>query len=343
MLLAGKVKCCLYLIIPLLLLTGSIAGCQPVYPQISLKQPEDIDAVTVPTPHFRPNVPGSFSSDTPYIRIAIAPAVSLPATQQNYRKLAAYLPEKLDQHVELYFRSTYAEINQLIIQNLVNAAIVGGWSYVALLESEDIELLAVPQVNGKTYHYSYVIVSAESNYYKLKDLKNENFIFTDPLSLPGKLYVIYLLAMMGETPETFFSKHIHSYSNDSSIIAVAEQWVEGAAVDSLVYDYLVNGNPELENKIRIIETSPPLGNPPVIISTKTQPELKQKIKNLFYSMHRDAAGQNVLADMKIESFVPGQDEDYDIIRNIMNETLQRLEELAIEQQQDSIKRLEMCY
>ncbi|MDW7739886.1 MAG: phosphate/phosphite/phosphonate ABC transporter substrate-binding protein [Bacillota bacterium] len=333
--LTGKVKRHPFLIILLLFLTGLIAGCQPVYPQINLKQPEDIEAITVPTPHYRPNIPVSFNSDTPYVRIAIAPTVSPAVIRQNYRKLSVYIPEKLEQPVELIFRSTNSEINQLIIQNLVDAALVESWSYVILNESDDIELLAVPQVNGNTYHYSYVIVSANSNYYKLEDLKNQKFIFTDPLSFPGKLYVSYLLAQMGETPDTFFSKYIHSYSNDSSIIAVAEQWVEGAAVDSLVYDYLVNDNPELENKIRIIETSPPIGNPPLIISAKAQPELKQKIKNLFFSMHRNAEGQNVLADMKIESFVPGQDEDYDIIRSIMNEIQQSLEELAIKQQQNS--------
>ncbi len=319
MLLTGKMKRYFYWFLPLLLLAGTVVGCEPAYPEISLKHPEDIEVVTAPTPQYRPNIPVSFGLEVPFVRMAIAPVVSLTMTRGNYRKLPAYLPEKLQQPVELVFRSTYAEINQLIIRKLVDVALIGNWSYVELSESGDVELLGIPQINGQTKHHSYIIVPAESNIYNLEDLKDEKFIFTDPLSFPGKLYVLYRLAQMGETPDSFFAEYIYSYSHDSSIIAVAERWVNAAAVDSLVYDNLVEINPELKKKIRIIDSSPPLSNPPLVISTKIQPELQQKLKDTFLSMHLNEEGQKALAEMGVERFVPGQDEDYDMIRNFINE------------------------
>ena len=317
--LMGKSKRCLYWFLPLLLLAGAVAGCQPAYPELSLKHPEDIGAVTAPTPQYRPQVPVSFDPEVPFVRMAIAQVVSPPMTRGNYRKLPAYLPEKLEQPVELVFRSTYAEINQLILQTQVDVALIGNRSYVELRESGDMELLGVPQIKGQTEHHSYIIVPAESNVYRLEDLKGEKFIFTDPLSFPGKLYVLYRLAQVGETPDTFFSDYIYSYSHDSSIIAVAEKWVQAAAVDSLIYDNLMEKNSELREKIRIIGSSPPVGNPPLVISTKIQPELRQKIKDTFLFMHLDPEGQKALAEMGVERFVSGQDEDYDIIRDIINE------------------------
>lgn len=317
--LAGKVKNCLYLLLTLLFLAGTVTGCQPAYPEISLKPPEDIDTVTAPTPQYRPDVPAAFDPEVPFIHMAIAQVGSPITAQRRYRNLPAYLPEEFEQPVELVFRSTYAEINQMITQNLIDIALIGSLSYVVLSESGDMELLVVPQIKGQTQRHSYIIVPAESDVYRLEELQNEKFIFTDPISFTGKFYVLYRLDRMGETPATFFSDSIYSYSQDSSIIAVAENWVKAAAVDSLVYDNLTEENPELQEKIRVIESSPPVGNPPVVINSKIQPELRQKIKDTFLFMHQGEEGQKTLAEMGVERFVPGREQDYDFIRDIINE------------------------
>ena len=124
---------------------------------------------------------------------------------------------------------------------------------------------------------------------------------------------------MGKRPETFFSDTIYSYSNDSSVIAVTEGWVRGAAVDSVVYNYLLEKNPELEGKTRIIETSPAVGNPPIVVSSSVPVEFREKLKDIFSVMHNDIKGREALAEMGVECFVSGNDENYDVIRRILAE------------------------
>ncbi len=319
--LTDKSKYCFCWFFPLLLLAIMVGGgCQPAYPKISLKPPEDVETVTAPTPHYLPQTPTSFGPEVPFIRLAIAPVVSLPQTRENYRKLLAYLPEKLEQPLELVLRPTYAEINQLIKQGLVDVALIGSRSYVELEKDVEIEILVVPQNEEQDRYHSFIIVQAESSIYHVEDLQNKKFVFTDPLSYPGKLYVLHHLAQMGENPDTFFSDYIYSYSNDNSIIAVAEGWVEAAAVDSLVYNSLIEKNPELEKKTRVIEVSPAVGNPPLIISANVSDELRNRMEEIFLSMHRNAQGQEVLAEMGIERFVLGKDDDYDFIRDILDES-----------------------
>ncbi|NMB41746.1 MAG: phosphate/phosphite/phosphonate ABC transporter substrate-binding protein [Firmicutes bacterium] len=314
-----RAKQCFGFFFLFMLAVGLFAGCRPIYPELKLNPPENLDTVTAPTPNYQPNVPDSFGPEAVYVRLAVAPVFSPLQTRENYLKLLAYLSDKLEQPVELVLRSTYAEIDQLLKQSLADIAFVGSRSYIELEKSGEIELLAIPQIKGQNEHHSYIIVPDKSNVYSLEDLRGEKFLFTDPLSFPGKLYVLCRLSQMGKRPETFFSDTIYSYSNDSSVIAVTEGWVRGAAVDSVVYNYLLEKNPELEGKTRIIETSPAVGNPPIVVSSSVPVEFREKLKDIFSVMHNDIKGREALAEMGVECFVSGNDENYDVIRRILAE------------------------
>ncbi|MEW6523622.1 MAG: phosphate/phosphite/phosphonate ABC transporter substrate-binding protein [Bacillota bacterium] len=303
------------LILPLVL-AALLTGCRSSYPQLNLRPPEGVDAVSVPTPQLRVPTSRRFGPEVPYVRLAIAPVMSPSQTRQDFRRLLAYLPGQLDHPVELVLRPTYAEISHLIAQRLVDVALVGNWSYVDIEGSHEVELLAVPQVDGQIEHRSYIIVSAKSSIFGLEDLRDERFLFTDPLSFSGRLYVLYRLAELGETEETFFSRSLYSYNHHSSIMAVAEGWVTAAAVESSVYRRLIHESPGLEEKIRIIEVSPLVGNSPVIACTKLPQELRDRLRDVLLHMHEDPEGQKALAEMRIERFMPVGDELYDPVRQM---------------------------
>ena len=78
---------------------------------------------------------------------------------------------------------------------------------------------------------------------------------------------------MSETPDSFFRKYVFTYSHDNSIKSVAEKLVDGAAVDSLVYDYTVARSPLFSAKTRVIQKSGPYGIPPVVVHPGLNPEL----------------------------------------------------------------------
>ncbi|NLC11239.1 MAG: phosphate/phosphite/phosphonate ABC transporter substrate-binding protein [Firmicutes bacterium] len=308
----------LLLVILLLITIIFVPGCRPRYQSISLKPKDDTDLATAPTPHYKPQSEHSFSEDTLPLRLAIAPVLSPPRTRESYQGLILYLSDKLGQPVELIIRSTYAEINQLIKHNQVDVALVCAWTYVEQKENGSISLLAVPQINGKTQNNSLLIVNKKSGAGSLADLRHHSFVFTDPLSFTGRLYTLYLLAQMDENPDTFFADVFYSYSNDNSIIAVAEGWVDAAAVDSHVYEFIAaESGYDLEDKVLVIDTSPPVGNPPLVISNKVPEELHQKLKEIFLNMHSDEEGKKVLAKMKVNRFVEGDNQDYQFVRQVM--------------------------
>jgi phosphonate transport system substrate-binding protein len=250
------------------------------------------------------------------LRIAIGGMITPKEGFGYYRKFLDYVGEKLGRPVKLVDRENYAEINSLLQNGEVDLAFVCGGPYVAGKREFGMELLAAPEAYGKSVYYSYIIVHKDSPLNSLKDLRGKSFAFTDPLSNTGKLVPTAMLAMMGETPESFFSKLVFTKSHDKSINAVAAQIVDGAAVDSLIWEYANRKNPAFTSKTKIIIKSPPYGIPPVVVRPGLSPELKDRLRRIFLNAHSDTKGAEILREMMIDRFVLIDDRAYDSIREL---------------------------
>lgn len=250
------------------------------------------------------------------LHVAIGGMITPKEGFAYYQKLLKYLGDKIGMDVDYMDAESYAEINNMVETGMADAAFVCGKPYVDGHDKFGMELLVAPQAYGKTVYYSYIIVPRESTVKSLKELKGKTFAFGDPGSNSGKLVPAYMIALMNETPETFFSKYIYTYGHDKSIQAVAEGIVDGAAVDYLIWEYFNRINPELTSKTKIIEKSPPCGIPPVVVRSNLDPALKEKIKSIFLSVHEDEAGREILKGMMIDKFVAVEDSLYDSIRNM---------------------------
>ncbi|MBI3911914.1 MAG: phosphate/phosphite/phosphonate ABC transporter substrate-binding protein [Armatimonadetes bacterium] len=180
-----------------------------------------------------------------------------------------------------------------------------------------MEILVIPVVNGDVHYYSYLIVPADSTTRGWEDLRGKALAFSDPLSNSGHLAPRYLLMQRGETPEGFFKRTVFTYSHDNSIRAVADKLVDGAAVDSLVYDYMLALHPELAKKTRVIYKSQPFGIPPVVVHPRISPALRKQLKQALLHMHRDPAGQAALARLMVDRFLRCDDHLYDSMRTMV--------------------------
>lgn len=258
----------------------------------------------------------SYLSDSDSIRIAVSAIISPEETFAYYQDMFNYISLKMGVPVKLIQRKTYQEVNDLVRKNSVDAAFVCSLAYVEGNEQFGMELLVVPIVRGEPRYYSYIIVPEDSNVNSLKELKGKTFAFTDPLSNSGKLSPEYLLAQMGENPETFFRLTFFTYSHDKSIQAVAEGMVEGAAVDSLVWDFKNFTDPRFTSRTKIINKSKPFGIPPVVVSKDIDPSLKEKLRKILLEMHEDEKGREILDRIMIDRFSEANDSLYDSIREM---------------------------
>ncbi|MBW6521465.1 MAG: phosphate/phosphite/phosphonate ABC transporter substrate-binding protein [Desulfoarculaceae bacterium] len=252
------------------------------------------------------------------LRVAVGGIITPKAGFAYYLQFLNYLGEKLDIHVQFIVRESYAEINRLIMDEKVDLAFVCGGPYVSGHDQFGMELLVAPRSHGGTVYYSYIIIPQESAAQQWEDLRGKRFVFTDPLSNTGKLVPTYMLARMEETPGSFFADYNFSGSHDKSIKAIAYGLADGAAVDSLIWEYLQVTDPALTARTKVMLKSPPYGIPPVVVRPNLSPELKNELRQIFLTAHLDPQGKEILAKMMIEQFVPIDNAAYDSIREMMS-------------------------
>jgi len=251
------------------------------------------------------------------LRVAVAGVISPKETFKTYQDLLQYLGTRLDRPVELVQRKTYAEINNLIRDGGIDLAFVCTLAYVQGQEEFGMEMLAAPAVRGEAFYHAYLIVPADSPAAKLEQLRDKVFAFTDPDSNTGRLLPTYLLWQMEETPEGFFRKVVYTYSHDNSIKAVADKLVDGASVDSLVYDSTLVRKPELVGRTRIIFRSAPFGTPPVVVHPGLASDLKEQLRALILEMDIDPEGRAILDRLMVDRFVVPNEARYEPIREML--------------------------
>ncbi len=248
------------------------------------------------------------------LRVAVASVVSPKGTIKSYEPLLAYFETYFNRPVELVQRRTYLETNELIAEGKVDLAFVCTSAYVAGHDDFDMQLLAAPQVNGETIYYSYLIVPSDSPSQSIMDLQGKVFAFTDPISLSGRMYPTYLVQSLGYNPEDFFSRTFFTYNHDEAIRAVANKLADGAAVDSLVYEFALARDPGLGQKIRVIHRSPPFGIPPVVVSPRLDESIKLELQKAILNMGATAEGREALESIGVEKFTTIEDQAYDSVR-----------------------------
>ena len=262
--------------------------------------------------------PDEMSPERPTFKVAVGAMISPKETFVYYRQLLDYIGAKLGREIELVQRKTYQEINELLGLGQIDLAFICSGPYVTGKEKYGFKLLATPQVQGSHFYRSYLIVNKESPFQRLEDLRGRVFAFTDPKSNTGKLVPTYWLAQMDERPESFFGKTIYTYSHDNSTLAVARALVDGAAIDSLIWEYYHHKNPVFTAKTKIIKKSDPYGIPPLVASGNLGQGLKAGIRQLLLSMHEEPEGERILSELMIDRFMAPKEEWYDGIRQMLS-------------------------
>ena len=252
------------------------------------------------------------------VRIAVGGMITPKQGVVYYRDLLRYVQDRIGEKIKYVDRESYTEINEMLKTGKLEAAFVCSGPYTAGKKQFGLELLVAPQAYGAAVYYSYIIVAKDSAVQSFQELRGKRFAFTDPLSNTGRLVPIYMLAKINETPESFFKEIIFTQSHDKSIKAVTQGIVDGAAVDSLIWEYLNATEPGFTLKTRILQKSPPYAIPPVVVPRELDPGLKARLKQAFLDAHLNPKGKEILQKMKIDKFIEIDDRAYDSVREMQD-------------------------
>jgi phosphonate transport system substrate-binding protein len=229
-----------------------------------------------------------------------------------------YLEQKLGRKVKFVLRKSYQEVMDLLDSGEIEFAWICGFPYIQSKNRGSFKLLTVPVYRGEPRYQSYIIVPADSPYKRFSDLKNRTFAFSDPNSNSGFLYPLALMVEKDQRPQTFFRKTFFTFNHAETVQAVSEQFADGGAVDSYIWEYLAISRPDIAEKTRIIKKSPSFGFPPIVSRSDVDAGTVKIMKNTLEKMDQDPAGKSLLAQLKLDGFGNYSDSLFNGIRALAN-------------------------
>jgi phosphonate transport system substrate-binding protein len=182
-----------------------------------------------------------------------------------------------------------------------------------------IELLVQPVFQEGLSYRCLFLVPADSPFRTVEDLRGTVMAMTDRESNTGCLVPCAMLAGRGHNPATYFRKLLFTGSHDRSILAVARNVVDVAAVDALVWESNRRTTPALAEQVRVIWQSEVFGPPPIVVPVGLDPALKESLRQALLAMHEDDQGKQILAAIGIRRFVPADPASYESAVSLLDD------------------------
>ncbi len=291
----------LKLFFPLLIVL--LASCQQENP-IPVDLQKTVDSVTM------------IKNNKAEIQIGVAAMLSPEEALPVYNSMIKYIGKKIGIKTKMIFSKDYSSMNKMVRTNKVVGAFVCAGPYASGHDKWGMKLLAAPVLFGKANYYSYIIVNKNSKIKTFADLREKKFAFTDPISNTGSLVPTYELAKINETPKGYFKQLIYSGGHDKSIEAVAHKFVDGAAVDQFIWEYMNKKHSPLTAATKIIKKIGPFCIPPFAVNSNIDKKLFSKMRAILLNMNKDPEGSAILRKIYIDKFIIVDDDCYNSVREM---------------------------
>jgi phosphonate transport system substrate-binding protein len=238
------------------------------------------------------------------VRIGLTP-VFLDDRSGFLGRFRAYLEAALGRPVIFVQRRSYADVVEQLLNGSLTAAWLCGYPFVRYRSV--MQLVAVPVYQGSPTYRSYIIAGPTAPEAQgFADLQGKVFAYSDPLSNSGFLFAQDQLRAHAQRDGTFFRKSFFTFAHQNVVAAVAAGLADAGSVDGYVWDSLRALDPGLTANTRIVLKSDPFGFPPFVSSKKIERGLQEKVRTAFFEMDRSASGRALLADLRLDKFIPGQ-------------------------------------
>ena len=187
---------------------------------------------------------------------------------------------------------------------------VGPFSYVlAKSRAPAIALLAAGIERGAPTYNSIIIAQAGGPVSVIGDVRGKDFAFGDQASTSSHLIPRALLLKNGLDGSKDY-RPVHLGAHDAVARAVQNGQVPAGALSKAIFETLVARKVIDENKLKIIATSDPIPNYPMVMQGSLDPELKAAIRGAFIEL-KDA---DILKSFRVQGFAPTDDKAYDVLR-----------------------------
>jgi phosphonate transport system substrate-binding protein len=158
-------------------------------------------------------------------------------------------------------------------------------------------ILTDPRFGGKPLYCSEVIVSRDSPFQCLDDLRGARWAINEPSSWSGYWVTLHRIGSWD-----FFGEVVEAGFHERALQMVASGEIDGAAIDSHVLGVALRNAPQLVDLIRVVETLGPSPSQPVVVNSDLDSALKGQIRSRLLEL-RDP----LMTEFLVEGFAPAPD------------------------------------
>ena len=250
---------------------------------------------------------GSASPKT--LVLALLPDENAATVIQDNHGLKTYLEKSLDLPVELVVSTDYSTMVEAARRNKTHLNYFGPLSYVIARSRTPLEPFAVRRKDGSTTYKAVLIGNREQGIDTFAAIKGRTMALGDPASTSSRLFPQLRLAEEGLQPGVDYEP-IFLGAHDAVAKAVERGTAAAGGLSQPIYEKLVAQGTINPDKLVVLGTSDPIPQYPWTMSSELPEDLRDTIKESFYTL-KDPA---VLDPFQADGFAPVQDSDYDDIR-----------------------------
>ncbi|WP_078544036.1 phosphate/phosphite/phosphonate ABC transporter substrate-binding protein [Litchfieldia alkalitelluris] len=250
--------------------------------------------------------------------IGVIPSQTEGSMEAAMEELQTILTEKLGRTVKVDVYPDYNGVVEAMNYDKIDMAYFGPLTYVVAHANSGAKAIITQLIDGEPFYHSYIITHVDSPWTSLEELLTEteevDFAFGDINSTSGSLIPSIELQDRG----VFVSEDEHEFktvrytgSHDATALSIQNKQVTAGAIDSAIYNQLVESGKIDGEQIKIIWQSEPLFQYPWAVHADTDDETIEKLQAAFLGI-KDPV---VLDAFGASGFIEATDKDYESIRD----------------------------
>jgi phosphonate transport system substrate-binding protein len=249
--------------------------------------------------------------------IGVIPVQTEGAMDTAMKKLQDVLSKELDREVAIEVYPDYNGVVEAMNYDQIDMAYLGPLTYVIAEANSNAKAIITQLIDGKPYYHSYIITHKDNPWNTIDELladsKEVDFAFGDPNSTSGSLIPSIELQDRGvykSEDDNEFASVRFTGSHDATALAIQNKQVDAGAIDSAIYDQLVESGKVDGDQFKTIWESEELFQYPWAVLESTDDATVKKLQETFLAIE----DPEILDAFGASGFTEASNEDYESIK-----------------------------
>ncbi|MGI2328243.1 phosphate/phosphite/phosphonate ABC transporter substrate-binding protein [Planococcus sp. YIM B11945] len=249
--------------------------------------------------------------------IGVIPVQTEGAMETAMTKLQDVLSKELDREVKVQVYPDYNGVVEAMNYDKIDMAYLGPLTYVIAEANSNAKAIITQLIDGKPFYHSYIITHKDNPWNTIEEMladsKNVNFAFGDPNSTSGSLIPSIELQDRGvykSEDDNEFASVRFTGSHDATALAIQNKQVDAGAIDSAIYDQLVESGKIEGDQFKTIWKSEELFQYPWAVLESTDDATVKKLQETFLAIE----DPEILDAFGASGFTEASNKDYESIK-----------------------------